>query len=224
MRNVSWGAHSHLINSWEGGDIAAPIDTAGLMLRLLIDLVAIAVLAYGLSFRRYRRRDLLVIYVLFNIGLFLAVGVISAGEVGVGVAFGLFAVLSIIRLRSDPFSHTEMGYFFIAIVIALVNGIDLGSVPLALAFSAVAVAAPAIIDHERLLEGNRRIEVTVEFVSPETDALRRHLAERLSLDVIDLTVMDVDYVRETTRVAVRGIPRPPVPEEVNDHIAATSAR
>ena len=29
MRNVSWGAHSHLINSWEGGDIAAPIDTAG---------------------------------------------------------------------------------------------------------------------------------------------------------------------------------------------------
>lgn len=200
--------------------MAFPPGTADLLLRLAIDVVAIAALAYGLSFRRHHRRDLVVIYFLFNIGLFLAVAVISAGKVGVGVAFGLFAVLSIIRLRSEPFSNTEMGYFFIAIVIALVNGIDLDSVTLALAFSAVALAAPAIVDHPRLLTGNRRIEVTVEFACADTDALRRHLANRLGMEIIDLAIMEVDYVRETTRVALRGIERLSVPGEVSDLVPA----
>ncbi len=43
-----------------------------------------------------------------------------------GVGFGLFAVLSIVRLRSEPFSNRELAYFFVALVLALVCAIDLG--------------------------------------------------------------------------------------------------
>ena len=44
-----------------------------------------------------------------------------------GVGFGLFAVLSIVRLRSEPFSNRELAYFFVALVLALVCAIDLGA-------------------------------------------------------------------------------------------------
>jgi len=186
----------------------APWPWADVLARLGVDLVAIASLAYGVYFRRHGRRDLFVIYAMFNVGLFLALGVMTAGEVGAGVGFGLFAVLSIVRLRSEPFSNVELGYFFIALVIALVCGIDLGSPLVAAGLSAIALTMAAVIDHPRLLRVTSRTELVLEVVFADEDALRRHIEERLNADVTELRVLELDYVREITRVAVRYVCRP----------------
>src|SRR3712207_4232612 len=103
-----------------------PLVLGDVLPRLGIDLAAVAALTYVLYLRRHGRRDLFVIYTLFNVGLFLAVVAMTATSVGAGFGFGLFAVLSIVRLRSAPFSNIEMAYFFIALVLALVCGLDIG--------------------------------------------------------------------------------------------------
>jgi hypothetical protein len=145
--------------------------------------------------------------------------VIAGGGVSLGVGFGLFAVLSIVRLRSEPFSNRELAYFFVAIVLALVCAIDLGSPALAAALSAFAVAAAWIIDHPRFSRPSRRLVVTLELVFADEEALRRHLEERLNARVTGVSVLEVDYVRETTRAAVAYLPEPagePVPQEALD--------
>jgi hypothetical protein len=189
---------------------AAPIVYDELAIRLGIDLVAIAVLAYGVYFRRHGRRDLFVIYAMFNVGLFLALVAMTAGGVGVGVGFGLFAVLSIVRLRSEPFSNVELGYFFVALVVALVCGIDLGTPLVAAGLAVIAVGAAAVIDHPRIARSTKRTELVLEVVFADEDALRRHVEERLNADVSELNVLELDYVRDMTRVAVRYISRPPL--------------
>ena len=171
--------------------------------RMGIDVLAICALVYGLFLPRHRRMDLVVVYGLFNIGLFLALVVISAGDVSIGVGFGLFAVLSIVRLRSDPFSNRELAYFFVAIVLALVSAIDLGSLALTGALIAVALLAAWAIDHPRLSAPSRRMLVTLEQVFADNAALRAHLELRLGARIVDVTVLEVDYVRETTRAEVR---------------------
>lgn len=176
-------------------------------LRLLVDLAAISALALGLHYRRHGRRDLVVLYVLFNVGLFLALVAISAAGIGLGVGFGLFAVLSIVRLRSETFSHAELGYAFVGLVIALVCGVDLGTPAAAAGLSAVALIAAALIDHPRLLRANQYVEVTVELVFADRDALRRHLEERLSVTILSVELLEIDYVRETTRAALRCVER-----------------
>jgi hypothetical protein len=183
--------------------VAAVPAYGDVLVRLAIDAIAIAALAYGLYYRRHGRRDLVVIYSMFNVGLFLALIVISSGNVSVGVGFGLFAVLSIVRLRSEPFTNGELAYFFLALVIALVNGIDLGSTGLAILLSALALGAAAVIDHPRLLKRTRHLTVTLETIPSDEDALRRHLEERLNARVTECHVLEIDYVRETTRVSVR---------------------
>jgi hypothetical protein len=185
----------------------APLPWGDVLARLGVDLVAVAALGYGIYFRRHGRRDLLVVYTMFNAGLFLALVVMVSGEVGVGVGFGLFAVLSIVRLRSEPFSNIELGYFFVALVIALVCGIDLGSPQIAAGLAAIAVGAAAVVDHPRLLRATKRTELVLEVVFADEDALRRHVEERLNADVVELSVLELDYVRETTRVAARHVPR-----------------
>jgi hypothetical protein len=194
-------------------------DLTDLALRLAIDAAAIVALVYGIYLPRHRRMDLAVIYAMFNAGLFLALVVIAGGGVSLGVGFGLFAVLSIVRLRSEPFSNRELAYFFVAIVLALVCAIDLGSPALAAALAALAVAAAWIIDHPRFSRPSRRLVVTLELVFAGEGALRRHLEERLNARVTGVTVLEVDYVRETTRAAVAYLAEPagePVPQEALD--------
>ena len=197
---------------------------ADLLPRLAIDLVAITVLAYGIYYRRHRRQDLFVIYAMFNVGLFLALVVITAGEVSAGVGFGLFAVLSIVRLRSEPFTNGELAYFFVALVLGLVNGIDIGAPALAALLSAIAIAAAAVIDHPRLLRRTRSLEVTLESIPPGEEALRRHLEERLNARVTECRVLEIDYVRETVRVAVRCLAIPLTPPASEAALHAPLAR
>jgi hypothetical protein len=202
-------------------------DLGDVLIRLAIDVAAIAVLAGGLFHRRHRRMDLVVVYAMFNVGLFLALVVISAGEVSMGVGFGLFAVLSIVRLRSEPFSNRELAYFFVALVIALVCAIDLGGPEYAGLLAGLALLAAWVIDHPRLSQASQRLEVTLELVFADHDALRRHLEERLNADVSELKVLEIDYVRETTRAEVRYVPRPrtnPVSEEAFDAAVADRDR
>lgn len=187
---------------------AVMFDLGGLGGRLLIDLVAITVLAIGLFYRRHRRSDLVVHYVVFNVGLFVAVVVISEGEVAAAVGFGLFAVLSIIRLRAEQLAFAEIAYFFAAIVVGLVTAIDLGGIGSTAALAALVLAAPAVIDHPRLLRKSHRLEITLERAITDRDELRQAVEERLDGRVVALEVLDLDYVREVTRVEVHVVERP----------------
>ena len=72
---------------------------------LVVNIAAIFLLAYVLYFRRHRRADLLLAYVALNIGIFVAISLLTTVRVDIALGFGLFAILSIIRLRStlgDP--------------------------------------------------------------------------------------------------------------------------
>jgi Domain of unknown function (DUF4956) len=202
-------------------------DLGDVLLRLAIDVSAAGALVYGVFLPRHRRMDLVVVYALFNVGVFLALVVIAGGEVSMGVGFGLFAVLSIIRLRSEPFSNRELAYFFVALVIALVCAIDLGSPVYAAVLATMALAAAWAIDHPRLSRPTRRTEVTLEMAFSDPEALRRHLEERLNARVTDVSVLELDFVRETTRAEVRYVAEPhtrPITEETLDASLAGSAR
>ncbi len=173
-----------------------------LAVRLLIDVVAISALAIGVFWRRHLRRDLVVLYVVFNVGLFAAVVVISEGEVAAAVGFGLFAVLSIIRLRAEQLSYAEIAYFFAAIVLGLVAAVDIGDPAGNAALAALVLAAPALIDHPRVLRDNHRMELTIERVMPDSDELRAEVQLRIGARIVAMEILDLDYVREVTRVQV----------------------
>ena len=197
------------------------------LLRLAIDVVAISALVYGLFYPRHRRMDLVVVYALFNLGLFIALTVISGGEVSMGVGFGLFAVLSIVRLRSEPFSNRELAYFFVALVLALVCAIDIGDTLVTGGLAAIALLAAYLIDHPKLSRPAKSMEVTLELVFSDTEMLRRHLEERLNATVLSVNVREIDYVRETTRAEVRYAQTPrsqPVPQEALDGPIALARR
>lgn len=178
------------------------LDTASLVLRLFIDLVCVGLLAAMVAQRR-PRRGLFVVFTTFNLALFCVLTVISARHIGPAVGFGLFALLSIVRLRSEPFSNQELSYFFSALALALINGLRLDDQLIPILLDAVLLVALFLIDHPALHRSTARQRVTLDIVVTDPAELRSELSRRLGVEIVEANVIEVDYVREIMRVTVR---------------------
>ena len=183
-----------------------------------IDLVAILFMSYVLYFRRHYRSDLLLSYIALNLGIFTVMSVLAVVRVDIAVGFGLFAILSIVRLRSSAVTQQEVAYYFITLVLGLVNGINVPDRPLLIALNVLLVAVMVIFDGRRLRSRARRLEVTLEHVYTTDAALVAELERRLGGKVVTLEVEKVDLVHHHVTLDVRLRPDPhgasPSPEEL----------
>jgi hypothetical protein len=169
---------------------------------IIADVMAIVVVA-GLYFHRHQRRDLLLAYVALNAGLVAVTTSLTSTSVGAGLGLGLFGILSIIRLRSDGITQEEIAYYFIALALALVAGVNPGPVYVTPLLCFLMVAVMYVADHPRLFRGARRQLVTLDAAIPQEAAVRAYLEQRLGVEVRHLIVQEVDFVRDLTIVDVR---------------------
>jgi Domain of unknown function (DUF4956) len=183
---------------------------------LAIDAAAIFLLAYMLYFRRHRRADLLLAYVTLNIGLFVAMSLLGMVRVDIALGFGLFAILSIIRLRSSAVTQQEVAYYFAALVMGLVNGLDLDDRRLIVLVNALLLVTMFVVDSKRLRDRARRLDVTLDVVHADDAALVADLERRLGGRVLHHEVNDIDYVRDTMIVDVRYQVGSRIPERILD--------
>jgi hypothetical protein len=191
--------------------------TTDYAISLGVDLLAIFLLAYVLYFRRHRRADLLLAYVTLNIGIFVAMSLLGAVRVDIALGFGLFAILSIIRLRSSTVTQQEVAYYFAALVLGLVNGLGLDNIVLVGVVNVLLLATMFLVDSRLLRNQARRIDITLDTVHPDEATLVADLERRLGGKVIFHQVNEVDYARDIMLVDVRyrstgQAPAPMVPE------------
>jgi hypothetical protein len=170
---------------------------------LIIDLVAILVLAGGVYFRRHQRRDMVLAYVSLNVGVLAVATALTSAPFGAGLGLGLFGVLSIIRLRSSELTQEEVAYYFVSLALGLVAGLQPTPAWTFPAMAALLVCAMAVLDHPRLLPTRRHQRVTLDAAITDETQLVARLEELLGGDVRRIVVEQVDLVRDLTIVDVR---------------------
>jgi hypothetical protein len=185
------------------------ISTETFLAHLAIDVVAIAVLLYFVYYKRHRRRDLLMACISFNVALFLVVTVLAHGptEVGVAAGIGLFGAVSLIRLRSEELSYVEVAYFFSALALALINGFGFDNELTAALLSGILLVTVYAVDRVEPARDLRRIKLVLDSVYDDEALLRAELERRLNADIVEVSVREIDFVRETTQLEARYTPR-----------------
>ncbi|WP_306318448.1 MULTISPECIES: DUF4956 domain-containing protein [unclassified Streptomyces] len=177
---------------------------AALGAHLGLDLLAVTLLTFGIFYPRHRRRELVPAYLALNVALFAVVA--ALGEVGKGgglaLGFGLFGVLSIVRLRSDALRHQEVAYYFVTLVLGLLCGLRALGLGVTAALAALLLVVVYVADHPRLYARDRRAVVTLDAVYVDEDELRAELARRMGRPH-GWTVREIDYVRDLMVVEVR---------------------
>ncbi|SDD33675.1 DUF4956 domain-containing protein [Glycomyces harbinensis] len=179
-----------------------------LALALPVNLFAITVLACAIYYRRHHRTDLALGYVALNVGVFAVSALMLSQQVSLGLAFGLFGVLSILRLRSDQISQRDVGYYFTALALGLINGIGSSRPAVMIGLSVLLVLTMYVADHPRLANRARHRMIVLDTVHRDEARLKEDLERRLDAKVRKFEVVDTDYVRETMTVDVRFQPLP----------------
>lgn len=170
------------------------------------DLVAVTILVFGLFLPRHGRRDLIMAYLVVNIGVMAVASALITSTVSAGLGLGLFGVLSIIRLRSQELAQHEVAYYFAALALGLLGGLGSTSLGIVLGLMAMIVLAVAVGD---ALGGSARTcrqTLVLDRAYGDRAALRAHVERVLGGSVHEITVVKTDLVNDTTVVDVRHTP------------------
>ncbi|MGI5951426.1 MAG: DUF4956 domain-containing protein, partial [Brooklawnia sp.] len=159
----------------------------------VVDIIAAAVLVFAVYYRRHRRRDLVVAFLGINVVVLAVSAVLGATEIAMGLGFGLFGVLSIIRLRSDEISQREVAYYFAALAMGLIAGLS-ATLLVPTALIGLIVAVMWVADHPGLLSRSRHQTVRLDRAIADEDELRDELDLLLGATVTSLTVQHLDLV------------------------------
>jgi hypothetical protein len=91
--------------------------------RLLIDLSSVFILVRFIYYPIYKHRELFFTYFIFNIIIFLISFLLNKVDLSMGAAFGLFAVFSMLRYKTEEIAIKDMTYLFLTIAIGLVSAV-----------------------------------------------------------------------------------------------------
>lgn len=168
-----------------------------------LDLLAIAILTFGLYFPRHRRRDLVVSYLGVNIGVLAVAEALTSAEVTAGLGVGLLGVLSIIRLRSFELDQQEVAYYFVSLALGVLGGVPITPAWLAPALMVAMLGAIYVGDHPALFARYRVQIITLDAAYTDEAALVRRLETLLGARVHRVAVRRVDLLNDSTTVEVR---------------------
>ncbi len=172
--------------------------------RLGVDVVSMLLLVGWLYRRRLAAPEMTLVFTALNIGLFAAVSSIGSGHFPTGVGFGLFGLLSLVRLRSTAFTLKDVAYTFIALVLALVNGLPGRDLVLVVILDVVLLAALWLVDETRSRTPVTQVlRITLDHAVGSVAEASEAVVRRMAIEPLDVVIEEVDLVRETTRVAVR---------------------
>jgi hypothetical protein len=179
---------------------------AELPLRLAVDLTAMLVLVFGLYYRRYRDKELVTAAALFNVFIFAVLTVLSKVEFSLAAGFGLFAILAMFTLRSEPIGKTEITYFFGSVAIAVINSVQGITPAFGAAVSLLVVTGAWLIDHPKVLQSVDGIRITLDKIDAhalsEPELMRSELSRRLGVEVLSYEITALDYINDMARITV----------------------
>ena len=149
-----------LISNWTWEEVN-PVFIA----KLIVDIIAVFILARFIYLKKHHRTDLFLTFFSFNIIVFFISYLLNRVDLSTGAAFGLFAIFSMLRYRTEGISAVDMTYLFLCIALGLVMAVSTGS------FFEHLVLAGFVLLMTYLLEkgfvAKRRSKMTILFEKPE---------------------------------------------------------
>ena len=198
-----------LLNSAQGltGQmIVSNIFTVHLLLSGLINLITSLVLLRIIYYKNSPNREMLFGFFLFGNGVFIITALLHDVEMSAGFALGLFAVFSMLRYRTESIDIRDMTYLFITIAISLICAVAPINI-LSIAIIATFICALAAVAESHVLAAKvSEAEILYDQVDNLLPHLRKDLItdlkKRTGLDIIEVKIGYIDYLRESTKIKV----------------------
>jgi uncharacterized membrane protein len=183
-----------------------------MLIRLVINLVVVSIIIDRLYYPKSKRRDFYFTFMLISIAIFFIVFFMifvleeMKGKTSLGIGIGLFGIFSIMRYRTDAMPVREMTYLFVIIALSLVNAISEGVPMLELAIvNLIFLVAVWFFEWRLKVLPSKLIQYDkIDLIKPECKKeLIADLEQRLGLEIVQVEVGAVDFIRDMAMVKIR---------------------
>ncbi len=183
-------------------------DVSGFLAGAAFNLVSALVLIAGIYYRRSPKRDYVFSYLAFNVVVYSVMALLARSELSIGVGFGLFAIFSVLRYRTEETSFREMTYLFVVIALPVVNAllVPAGDVALAAASNALVIAVVFAVEQGWGFRFESRQPVRyerLELLAPGRRAeLFADLRSRTGLEVENVEIGRIDLLMDVADLTI----------------------
>ena len=196
-----------------GGADAISKITFKIGMRLLIDILTVFILVRYVYYPLYKSKELFFTFFIFNLIIFLISFLLNKVDLSMGAAFGLFAVFSMLRYRTENISIKDMTYLFLSIAIGLVSAVaKIKGAPDSQEFLFIGGINTAILLFTFLLESNAIVKkelakiITYENIeliqSNRHEELLADIRTRTGINVHRFSIQKINFLKDSAQIKV----------------------
>lgn len=182
------------------------VFTIDFVCRFLLNSVFIFTFIRGVYLYNHKKSNYLFTFFSFNLIIFVISFLLNRVEMSMGAAFGLFAVFSMLRYRTESVDITEMTYLFLSIAIGLLNAMISGPwyeilfINLLMLGSVIVIESKWVANHE---SSKKVIYDRLDLLAkPDNTELLLDLSKRTGLVVKKVEVESLDLLKDIASLVV----------------------
>ncbi|OPY45634.1 MAG: hypothetical protein A4E42_00735 [Methanoregulaceae archaeon PtaU1.Bin222] len=178
---------------------------AGFILNFLAAFIIVRFVYYP----RGRCNNYVFTFLAFNTVIYFIMGLFTSIEISIGAGFGLFALFSILRYRTETVPIREMTYLFVMAALPILNSIfwTSGQFDRILIVDILVLAVMWFLDREW---GFNREQSQMNVVYEKIDLIKREkrdemiadLSQRTGLAVTDVEIQNINFLRDVAEVRI----------------------
>jgi hypothetical protein len=174
----------------------------GTMVRFVINLTFLFLLIKVVYYRYSKKEMFLFAFFLMGIMIFFIGSVLNAVFLEIGMAVGLFAVFTILRLRTTNVSIKDMAYMFTTIGLSVINSLKLVGFPMLgiVIINGIIIVSAYLLEEFLIRNSSESYSIVYRNLellrSGKKQRLLRDLSELTGKEVIKVKIRRVDYRSE----------------------------
>lgn len=179
-----------------------------LITAFLANFVVSFILVRFIYFPKKKNKNYVFTFLVLTTIIFFVVVMLRSVELSIGVGFGLFAIFSVLRYRTNTIPPREMTYVFSFMALPIINSslLNISTWPFVLTANVVIIVLFAWLElgWGFSYECSKVIKCTnTKHILPENQtALLADLQQKTGINILRMDIQDIDFVKDSFSVKV----------------------
>ena len=172
--------------------------------RLAVNLTSMFILIRAIYYPIYKKDEFYFPFFIFNLIIFLITFLLNQFEMSMGAAFGLFAVFSMLRYKTEDISMKDMTYLFLVIALGLVNAVMHAPIWEMAIIDGIILLLTYLLESKLLIKREFNallVYNNLELIVPQKRTeLIEDVKQKTGLNIHRLEVMKIDFSKSSVQL------------------------
>jgi hypothetical protein len=178
---------------------------ASLAIRFVINIFFAYILISCVYAKEHRIKEYSFTFFISNILIFLVTSLLASVKVKTGFAFGLFAILSILRYRTEQIQLREMTFLFASIILGVMNSLATDELSIFAVLLADVLLCLSIFVAEKVFIGNTDqiilfYDNSKLLAKEKKKELFEDIKNRFGYDAIKVVIVRMNYLTDSAEI------------------------